>query len=441
MSQHRDLAWGRYFNHSHTHIALQWRHQEIPIDDDTHTVLPHGMGRSYGDSCLNANATLLETRGLKRFIGFDRSTGILRCEAGVTLAEIIQLVLPQGWFLMVTPGTKFATVGGAIANDVHGKNHHRRGTFGCHVRAFELLRSDGERMRCSATDNASWYQASIGGLGLTGLITWAELQLMPVHNAFLSIEEIRYHSLDEFLELNQASKDWEYTVAWADCLAQKEQLGRGVFVRANHAPQHVLNTLPKTPSPQKRSVPFALPSTLLNNTSIGLFNQLYWRKNGVKKRSYTGHYDAFFYPLDAIHQWNRIYGNRGFLQYQFVVPHSEKETAIRTMMRMIADSGKGSFLSVLKTFADIASPGMMSFPRPGVTFALDFPNRGDETLALLKRFDRAVMDFGGCVYPAKDARMSSTAFKQYYPQWQHFASFIDPHFTSSFWKRVMETSS
>ncbi len=435
----RDLAWGRYFNYPHRMKHIHWRNEPLPITKGS--TLPYGMGRSYGDSCLNGNNTLLDTRLLKRFISFDKASGIICCEAGVTLEEIIRFALPKGWFLPVTPGTKFVTLGGAIANDVHGKNHHINGSFGCHVKEFKLTRSNNQQLYCSPTENEALFSATIGGLGLTGLITEVTLQLMPVDNALLCIEEIQYDNFEAFLALNEASKDWEYTVAWVDSLASGTNLGRGIFIRARHAPAQIQNMSTRLNGQRKKlSVPFSFPNISLNKLSIGLFNQVYWRKNLKRKKRYIGDYDAFFYPLDAIHHWNRIYGNRGFLQYQFVVPF-ESEHATREILSAISKSQGGSFLTVLKVFGDISSPGLLSFPCPGITFALDFPNRGQTTLNLLESFDRLVLKFGGKVYPAKDARMSGNAFKAFYPNYGEFKHFIDPAFSSSFWRRVMESKS
>lgn len=231
-------SWGRVLRPQHELLPLASRHAPLPaLPDGSASMLPYGNGRSYGDSNLNPDGALLPGRQLDRFIAFDPATGVLRCEAGVLLSEILRLVVPQGWFLPVTPGTQFVTVGGAIANDVHGKNHHVAGSFGNHVRCFELLRSDGTRRVCSLTEHADWFAATVGGLGLTGLITWAEVQLRRVANPFMVTESIRFRSLEEFFELSAASEaDHEYTVSWIDCAFGGKRLGRGLFNRGNHAP-------------------------------------------------------------------------------------------------------------------------------------------------------------------------------------------------------------
>ncbi len=432
---HAGQSWGRYPRASQAIVPLFDRHAALPAT--TGRALPYGNGRSYGDSCLNDGGTLLHTRQLDRFISFDPQTGVIECEAGVLLSEILDLVVPQGWFLPVTPGTKFVTVGGAIANDVHGKNHHKAGTFGRHVLAFELLRSDGSRRLCSPQLHPEWFAATIGGLGLTGVVTRATIQLRRVAGPWMSCELHRFDDLAGFFRLSQASdRDFEYTVAWIDCASQGEALGRGIFTRANHAPAHP-DSRPNAPSRRLR-VPLAPPISLINPLSLRAFNSLYYHRQREDVSHATTHYEPHFYPLDGIGDWNRIYGPHGFMQYQCVVPPSVSQDCMETLVKTIASSGQGSFLAVLKQFGDAASPGMLSFPRPGATLALDFPNRGANTLALLDRLDDIVAAAGGAVYPAKDARMSARYFKQYFPSWETFSQYIDPKFSSSFWRRVTE---
>jgi len=428
-------SWGRYPRRRQHPRRAHWSDQ---IAFGARALLPFGNGRSYGDSCLNSTGELLDIRSLDRFIHFDTGRGRLRCEAGVLLAEILQLIVPRGWFLPVTPGTRFVTVGGAIANDVHGKNHHQAGTFGRHVRRLELLRSDGSRRLCSAEENPQWFAATVGGLGLTGVILWAELQLQPVANAWISQEVIRFPDLAAFFALSAASqRDYQYSVAWVDCLARGAQLGRGLFIRGNHAP-----ALParRPPPPRLRlDVPLAPPVSLINRLSLRLFNTVYFHVRPSRQRGIS-HYQPFFYPLDSVLRWNRIYGPRGFLQYQCVVPIDDGHAAIQAILRRISDAGQGSFLAVLKVFGDLPSPGMLSFPRPGVTLALDFPFHGEATLDLLAALDRIVVQVGGAVYPAKDARMSGAHFQRFFPLWETFRDYRDPRLNSDFWRRVNEES-
>lgn len=428
-------SWGRYPKARHEVVVLRDRSGALP--SGTRPMLPYGNGRSYGDVCLNDDGVLLHTRGLDRFIAFDAETGRLACEAGVLLSEILDLVVPRGWFLPVTPGTKFVTIGGAIANDVHGKNHHGAGTFGGHVLRFELLRSDGSRLRCGPDENADWFRASVGGLGLTGLITWAEIQLRRTTTPWIVQESVRFPSLDGFFDIARESDGrYEYTVAWIDCLATGSALGRGVFHRGNHAPAGTAR--PKRESSRKLSVPFTPPISLVNRLTLRAFNPLYYRRAPERPVPVVAPYDACFYPLDGIGEWNRLYGPKGFLQYQCVVPTDTGPATMREILSRIGRSGRGSFLSVLKVFGDRPSPGMMSFPRPGVTLALDFPNGDAETFALLDGLDEVVAGVGGAVYPAKDARMQGARFRAFFPQWEAFSPFIDPKFSSSFWRRVTE---
>jgi FAD/FMN-containing dehydrogenase len=418
-----------------TVVALADRHARLPVSDLP--VLPLGNARSYGDSCLNDGGVLLAARGLDHFIAFDPATGVLTCEAGVLFSEILDLSVPQGWFLPVTPGTRFVTVGGAIANDVHGKNHHRAGTFGHHVLAFELLRTDGTRIRCTSAENAEWFAATVGGLGLTGVVTWATIQLRRVAGPWMSAESHRFGNLAEFFELSRASdRGYEYTVSWIDCVASGKALGRGLFSRANHAPASP-DTRPAAGS-RSLGVPVTPPISLINPLSLRAFNQLYYHRQRKPVVHATTHYQPFFYPLDSIANWNRIYGPRGFLQYQCVVPPEAAEAAMAELVSSIAVGGAGSFLAVLKQFGEKPSLGMLSFPRPGATLALDFPNGGTPTLDLLDRLDAIVDGVGGAVYPAKDARMSGAHFRRYFPQWEAFSRFIDPGISSSFWRRVTE---
>lgn len=394
------------------------------------------MGRSYGDSCQNEHGILIQTTRLDKFIQFDPASGRLRAEAGVTLQEIARLTLPHGWFHAVTPGTQYVTLGGAIANDVHGKNHHRAGSFGNHVTAFELLRSDGTRLECSPDNNPEWFAATVGGLGLTGLITWAEVQLKQVKNEWLEVEYFPFSSIHAFNDLNQALEDrYEYIVAWLNCTSKGSKLGRGILMCANHA-----DGAPSTassPSRSARALPFDWPGWVLNAETVRLFNSLYYRVHQAKSgKKIPVHYQPFFYPLDGIEHWYRMYGEQGFLQFQCVIPEACKTPALTDLLNLIAKSGQASFLSVLKKFGHPRSLGMLSFPRPGITLAMDFPMRGATTLSLLSSLADVVIEAGGALYPAKDACMSVEAFRQAYPEWQAFSRYIDPAFSSSFWRRV-----
>lgn len=432
MSAGDQESWGRVRAEAQRCHVPRWADKGAQVFVDDGPYLPRGRGRSYGDSCLVSHGTLIATRALDHFVEFDTETGRLRAQAGVGLDAILALVMPRGWFLPVTPGTKFVSLGGAIANDVHGKNHHVAGTFGRHVRRLSLLRSSGESMICSEGENPELYRASIGGLGLTGLIQWAEIQLKPISTYRIVQEAVPFAGLAELVALSEAAdRDWEYTVAWVDCFSRRR---RGVFFRGRHLESDAGHETGEIRTEPRISVPMDMPGIVLNRLSMKLFNALYYRAE--RGRNTTVDFDRFFYPLDAIGHWNRIYGRKGFYQYQCVVPLPEGTEVIERILQLAEERRTGSFLSVVKVFGDIASPGMMSFPRKGLTLALDFPNRGQPTLDMLERFDALVREAGGAVYPAKDARMSRESFVAYYPRWREFAAHIDPAFSSDFWRRV-----
>lgn len=395
------------------------------------TSLAYGLGRSYGDSCLLTGGTMIETRFLDRLIAFNPSTGLLRAEAGITLDAILRFCVPRGWFLPTTPGTRQVTLGGAIANDVHGKNHHRAGCFGNHVPCFELLRSDGSRgVHAVGSD---LHAATIGGLGLTGVITWAELQLVPIKSAMLDVELVRFRGIEEFLALSkEAEEPWEHTVAWIDCQSSGRSLGSGIFIQGNWAESGSLDAHRAAGA----AVPIDFPAIALNRLSIKAFNTAYYRRFIGKRKSLRQHYGSFFHPLDSVQGWSRIYGKRGFYQYQCVIPFEAGAGVMNELLSCIAASGQGSFLAVLKTFGEKHSPGILSFPSPGITLALDFANRGRETLALFDRLDSIVRQVGGRLYPAKDARMSPADFAHSFPRLDEFRHHVDPGLASDFWKRM-----
>ncbi len=310
----RYLSWGRYPRMAHRHVhEPAWNDQLPGILNSAapDSLLPYGLGRSYGDSCLNGERELIACRRLNRILGFDESSGMLRCESGVTLSDIIDVFLPKGWFLPVTPGTRFVTVGGAIANDVHGKNHHRSGTFGAHIHQLGLHRSSDGLVVCSPEENQRMFRATIGGLGLTGVIAWADLQLRRVAGPWIDAETVPFQSLATFLDLSRESDGrFEYTVAWLDCFAGRNP--RGIFFRGNHSALTEKKFRPK----RGPKLPFALPACMLNRFTVKAFNTTYYRAHAVRKGASLVGYDSFFYPLDSIRQWNLLYGKHGFLQYQ-----------------------------------------------------------------------------------------------------------------------------
>jgi FAD/FMN-containing dehydrogenase len=434
-------SWGRNPKVYHRNVvSMEWRNQELNVNTETNnefnnTALPFGLGRSYGDCCLNENGILVKTSFLNKIISFDAITGIIKVEAGISLLELLTFIVPRGWFLPVTPGTKFVTVGGAIANDIHGKNQTKDGSFGCYVNGFEILRSDNSRYYCSKSQNSNLFSATIAGLGLTGLITWAEINLKKINSPLIDQETIPFVGLDTFAKIaDESEQDYLYTVAWIDCMSKNDNFGRGIFFRGNHS---------QLPAPTKVetkkvlfNIPMNFPNFSLNNLTLSLFNESYYRLNSYRKGKNTVHYDPFFYPLDSVGSWNKVYGQRGFFQFQCVVPTIE---SIHKILRTITDSGEPSFLGVIKKFGDLISPGMLSFPRKGITLALDFPNKGVVTKRLIKSLHDIVRKYGenSAIYPAKDSWMTQEEFKLYFPKWDEFSDFIDPNFSSSLWRRVM----
>lgn len=428
-------SWNLYPKLNHKHIIYpSWKNDRIDFFSDS-SFLPFGLGRSYGDSCLNENHTLINTKFLDKFISFDSNTGILEAEAGVTFAEIINLIVPQSWFLPVTPGTKFVTLAGAIANDVHGKNHYSMGTFGCHVISFVLLRSDGNIYNCSKNENIELFKATIGGLGLTGLILSAKFQCKKINSINIDNQSIKMKNLDDFFDINKDSENnFDYTVAWIDCTSTANSLGRGIYYRGNNSNDGILSEKPiKDPI-----ATFPIEAAFINKLSVKMFNFLYFHKQFSDKIESKVHFDPFYYPLDIVHLWNKVYGKNGFLQYQFVIPFDNGKQSLKKIMNEISNSGLSSFLTVLKTFGDIQSPGYLSFPRPGITMAIDFLMKGSQTLNLLNKLDQIVLENGGGLYPAKDARMSREMFESFYPQKSEFIKHIDSKFSSSFYRRVFE---
>jgi FAD/FMN-containing dehydrogenase len=399
--------------------------------------LPYGKGRSYGDVCLNNDQAQAPTTFLDMCVSFDKTKGILHAECGITFEEILKVVVPQGWFLPVTPGTQYVTLGGAIANDIHGKNHSHRGCIGNHLLHLQILRSNGEMIECSPQARSEWFHASVGGLGLTGLLWSATIQLLPISTDTITAQHIAFQSLEEFFDINKHYESQkEYSVAWIDTLNPQ---GRGIYICGDHT----TNPTPKLPSTYEGnsptlSIPTHAPNWLLNPLSVKVFNQSYYLLQKQKTQPFEASFNSFFYPLDGLKNWNKLYGNRGFYQYQCVLPGPQEETqkSLSKILKTIAQSQQGSFLAVLKTFGKIPPVGKLSFPTQGVTLALDFPNNGWKTHSLLSSLDHHLQECDGRLYPAKDAHMSPTAFQKQYPAWKEVEALRDPHISSSFWRRV-----
>jgi len=425
-------SWGRLSSDQHHVIALNDLNsakEQIPLHSSEFSIA-YGMGRSYGDVCLNPDGLLWFTRGLNHFIAFNESTGLLSCESGVLLRDIQRLFIPRGWTLPVTPGTQMVTVGGAIANDIHGKNHHGFGSFGDHIKYLKMIRTDGQIIECGPDANSQWFAATVGGMGLTGVILQAQIQLKPTAGPWLDTETIPYSNLAEFFDIADSSeKDWEHTVSWIDCLSGS---GKGIFMRANPSTS-------KDVAPVKRAkkMPFTPPISLVNQLSLKPFNFAYYQLQKYKSGKGIAHYEPFFYPLDKLLEWNLMYGPKGFFQYQSVIPREVGYDATKAMLYEIEKANEGSFLAVLKTFGNRESVGMLSFPQPGVTLALDFPNHGGRTLKLFERLDSIVKEAKGRIYPAKDARMSRELFEAGYPQLKAFQQYRDPKISSALSRRLM----
>jgi FAD/FMN-containing dehydrogenase len=375
-------------------------------------LIPRGLGRSYGDSSLASR--VLETTNLQLFHSFDAVSGVLTCDAGVSLFEILKVFVPKGWFIPVSPGTRYVTVGGAIASDVHGKNHHLDGTFGQHVISLQLLLGNGEIVRASPTENTALFHATCGGMGLTGIILSDSFRLMQIRSSEIVETTVKAANLDAVLDGFEQYAASTYTVAWIDCLAQGSELGRSLLMVGEHAQDGPLLVAEKNPM----TIPVDAPSSLLNPFSIKAFNALYYAKaqHGISTRRKS--FESYFYPLDQILQWNKLYGKAGFIQYQFVIPSSAGRAGLRQILKTIAASGQGSFLAVLKTFGK-RNANYLSFPIEGYTLALDFKVT-DSIFALMDQLDQLVLQYGGRLYLAKDARMSEATFKASYPNWLEF---------------------
>jgi FAD/FMN-containing dehydrogenase len=429
-------SWGRYPDFPQLPIPCYWRRQVIEQGlawrDCQAVGLPYGNGRSYGDSCLASSDQVLHMRPLARFIEADWQQGLITVEAGMTLGELLQHSIANGWFLPVTPGTRLATVGGAIANDVHGKNHHVQGTFGRHVEGLELVRSDRGALHCSPVANAELFCATVGGLGLTGIIVAATLRLRRIVSSKIRLQQTRFANLREYFAISrELDARHEYNVAWVDCLAPRQQLGRGVFLAGDHHDRAPCKPRPVTTV----RIPVTPPVPLFNRLTLKALNNLYFHCKGTRPERLQD-YDAFFYPLDRLLEWNRIYGPQGFQQYQCVIPHVAAEEAVAALLTTIRRFNEGSFLAVLKNCGDLPSPGLLSFPMPGVSLALDFPQRGESTDRLFRILDQIVRAAGGRLYPAKDAHMDGGDFRVAYPTWERLESLRDPALLSRFWQRV-----
>ncbi len=383
--------------------------------------LARGLGRSYGDAALSSTGTVILTEKLNRVLEFDPVKGTLIAEAGLSLETILTFIVPRGWFLPVTPGTQYVTLGGCVAADVHGKNHHRDGSISDHLLYLDLITADGSVMRCSPAAHPDLYWATIGGMGLTGIISEVAIQLRSIESAYIACQHHAVANLEALLQvLDDRDKDDLYSVAWIDCLAKGAQLGRGVLMTGHHAKINELSASQKDPlkrpSNLQLTVPYTPSRSLVGKYSVSLFNGLYYQLQSRKTKPFITDYQSYFYPLDAIAHWNRLYGKKGFVQYQCVLP---RETALEGFTQILEElrlKGNPSFLAVVKRFGP-EGKGLLSFPSVGYTLAIDLPITDSTFLTHLDQLDDLVLQRGGRIYLAKDARLSPDRFRQMYPRY------------------------
>jgi decaprenylphospho-beta-D-ribofuranose 2-oxidase len=404
-----------------------------------HPTIPHGNGRCYGDASLSTS--VINTLRYDKILSFDAQQGIITCQSGILLSDLLQVIVPYGWFLPVTPGTKFITVGGAVASDVHGKNHHVDGSFSRHVLSMSVLTGVSELV-CSKNQYPDLFWATCGGMGLTGVILDVTFQLKKIETSYIRQKQIKAQNLDEAMVLFAEHSDYTYSVAWIDCLKTGSQFGRSILMLGEHAAPDEVNYKQKKLQPKEKSlftIPFNFPSFVLNEWTVKGFNALYYFKNRHKVIENTVHYDSFFYPLDSILQWNRIYGKRGFVQYQFVLPLEVSKEGLQDILTRINKKGMGSFLAVLKLFGE--QNDLISFPMKGYTLALDFPMKPG-LMEFLDELDEVVVNYGGRIYLSKDARMRSQIFWESYDKAKIFKDILkkyDPksRYVSNLSKRLM----
>jgi decaprenylphospho-beta-D-ribofuranose 2-oxidase len=403
-----------------------------------HSSIPHGNGRCYGDASLYTD--VINTLRFDKILAFNEQHGIITCQSGVLLSDLLQIIVPRGWFLPVTPGTKFITVGGAVASDVHGKNHHVDGAFSRYIVSMAVLTGTGETMKCSKDLNADLFWATCGGMGLTGVILEVQFRLKRIQSSYIRQKQIKASNLDEVMALFDANTESTYSVAWIDCLKSGKHFGRSILMLGDHA------TTDETPSDNKLSakekslvtIPFYFPSFVLNGHSMKIFNALIYAKNYKKEMNSVVHYDGFFYPLDSILEWNKIYGKKGFVQYQFVLPFDKSKEGLKNILARINKMGMASFLAVLKLFGE--QDDLISFPMKGYTLALDFPIRPG-LFEFLDELDQVVAGYGGRIYLSKDARMKKEIFWNTYPHAKEFQDILkkydpDNRFNSNLAERL-----
>ncbi|MFL5808983.1 MAG: FAD-binding protein [Flavisolibacter sp.] len=415
--------WGNYPVMETDEKSFSFAEQLNETLQNNEGIVARGNGRCYGDASLAKNT--ISTLQFDQILSFDTQKGSFECQSGLTLDKILEVIVPKGWFLPVTPGTKFITVGGAVASDVHGKNHHVDGSFSNHVLEMDVLLADGSKMTCSANLNTDLFWATCGGMGLTGIITRVKFDLKKIETSYIKQKQVKAKNLEEVIELFETYKHYTYSVAWIDCLKKGSSFGRSILILGEHAKLHELPQNKKQnplqlPKKKQFTFPFNLPSFVLNQFTVKAFNFLYYGKNFKKEINNVVSYEPFFYPLDAILHWNRGYGKKGFVQYQFVLPLESKQGLVEILKR-ISDEGLGSFLAVLKVFGK--QDDLISFPKEGYTLALDFPVRRG-LFDFLDELDEIVLQYGGRIYLSKDARMKPEIFWRSYPTATKFQELV-----------------
>jgi len=421
MMKKRIANWGNYPVVETDEKSFSFADQLPGMIKTAAPVIARGNGRCYGDASLEENT--ISTLKYDKVLSFDTENGVFECQSGITLDKVLEVIVPHGWFLPVTPGTKFITIGGAVASDVHGKNHHVDGSFSAHILEMDILLGNGKLLSCSASLNSDLFWATCGGMGLTGIITRVKFNLKKIETSYIKQKQVKAENLEEVIRLFDEYKQYTYSVAWIDCLKKGKNFGRSILILGEHAKKEELSekkALAPLQLPKKRQItfPFNLPSFVLNQFTVKAFNFLYYGKNFKREINNVVSYEPFFYPLDAILQWNRGYGKKGFVQYQFVLPLESKQGLVE-ILTCISDKGLGSFLAVLKVFGK--QDDLISFPKEGYTLALDFPVRKN-LFKFLDELDEIVLKYGGRIYLSKDARMNPDVFWRSY---ENANKFID----------------
>jgi FAD/FMN-containing dehydrogenase len=426
-------SWGMYPIIKNKSIIIEGKNRLKQKLEKEQECIPFGNGRSYGDSALNNK--IIYCKSYNYFLDFDEDSGILHCQSGVLLSEIIEIFVPKGWFLKVTSGTKFVTIGGAIASDIHGKNHHIEGCFSNSVNEFNLMLPNGEIKKCSKFQNKELFLATCGGMGLTGIILDAKISLKKINSKNINQTTIKTKNLKETFEAFEKYSYLPYSVAWIDCLAKGKEIGKSILMVGDFANDGDLNIKNR----KKLNIPFVFPSFVLNHFSIKIFNWLFYKKTKDRISKQIVDIDTFFYPLDSINNWNRIYGKNGFTQYQFILPKDLSYDGLKEVLSEISKSKKGSFLAILKLYGE-ANENYLSFPIKGYSLALDFKIENN-LFELLNRLDKIILKYNGKIYLTKDSRISKYTFEQGYPHIEKFRNLrkkyeMDKKFQSLQSKRV-----